>query len=239
MTTLLATLALIPLSMLHAGPNAAAATPAPTGLVAWWRAERNGEDSAGHHDGEFPFGIRYTDGAIGKAFDFRRTYQIEYLLQRVSIPDSPDFQLSETLTLEARIYPLNYGGIILLRGDDRPGFDTWQLDLLTPGKISFNFDDAENNSDALLAPLQLSRWHHVVVTFDRGEMKIYLNGALAAEAQTRLRPNPILDPKQGAALGIGNTGGKTYNIPFDGLIDEVKIYNRALTAAEVAQYARK
>ena len=252
-------LALVPMAMLRAAqalpvtaaaiapvspPPADVGGPSPTasssepGLVAWWRAEGDGKDSAGRHDGEFPFGISYRNGRVGRAFDFRRSYAIQDQLRRVSIPDSPDFQLSETLTIEARIYPIRFGGIILIRGDDRPGFDTWQLDVITPGKISFNFDDAENRSEDIRASLQVNQWYHVVATFDRGTMKLYLNGALVAQSLTDLRPNPILDPRHDPALGIGNTGGKYYSIPFDGLIDEVKIYNRALNDTEVAARAR-
>ncbi|MCX6953665.1 MAG: hypothetical protein NTV51_16060 [Verrucomicrobia bacterium] len=257
-SALLAAAAVVPVAMLRAGENAATAAPltaSPTvaaaavakdgaagpdrGLVAWWRADGDGKDSAGNHDGEFPFGIAYLPGHAGPAFDFRRSYAIQDLLARVSIPDSPDFELAESLTLEAWIHPLNFGGIVLFRGDDRPGFDTWQLDLLTPGKISFNFDDADNKSAELLAPIQLGRWQHVVATYHQGAMKLYVNGALAAESQTPLRPNTRLDPRSGPALGIGNTGGKQYNIPFDGLIDEVRIYRRALTATEVADRAKK
>jgi hypothetical protein len=176
---------------------------------------------------------------IGQAFDFRRSYAIQDLLARVSVPDSPDFQLSEAMTLEVRIHPARHGGIILIRGDDRAGFDTWQLDVIKPGKISFNFDNADNKSAEILAPIQLNKWQHVAATFDRGTMKLYIDGVLAAESQTDLRPNPILNAQYSPALGIGNTGGKHYSIPFDGLIDEVKIYNRALSETEIVQSLKK
>lgn len=247
-TVVLTALAVIPMSMLRAGQETAvpaSAVPSPQatapvsavdrGLLAWWRADGDGKDSVGKHDGDFPFGIRYGPGLSGKAFDFRRSYEIQNMLQRVSIPDSPDFQLSETFTLEVRIKPRNFGGIVLLRGDDRPGFDTWQLDLITPGKISFNFDNAENKSAEILAPIPLNQWQHVVAIFDRGTMKLYIDGGLAALAQTELRPNPILDSQHDPALGIGNTGGKRYSIPFDGFIDDVRIYNRALSETEIAE----
>jgi hypothetical protein len=99
------------------------------------------------------------------------------------------------------------------RGDDRPGSTPGRWISYTPGKISFNFDSSENKSAEILAPIQLNKWQHVIAIFDRGAMKLYLDGVLAASAQTELRPNPILDSKYNPALGIGNTGGTVYNIP--------------------------
>ena len=59
------------------------------GLVGWWRAEGNAQDSARRHDGTLPFGMNYAPGKIGQAFDFDGSRR------RVSIPDSPDFKLTQ------------------------------------------------------------------------------------------------------------------------------------------------
>ena len=245
--------AIVPLAMLRAAEKpplpaptlatTAAASPPSSGvngLIAWWQAEGDAKDSVGQHHGVHPYGMSYIKGAgSGRAFDFRRrTYQINDQLRRISIPDSPEFELSETFTLEARILVGRFGGIIFLRGDDRAGYDTWQLDVITPGKISFNFDDAENHSEDIRTAIETNTWYHVVATFDRGAMKLFLNGTLTAQSVTTLRPNRVLNPKHGAQLGIGNTGGNVLNIPFDGLIDEVKVYNRALSEAEVTAAAQ-
>jgi len=169
----------------------------------------------------------------GGAFNFLRSHSIEHQLQRVSIPDSPDFELSETLTLEAWIYPIEYGGIVLLRGDDRGGYDTWQVDLMTEKHISFVFNSADNQGFAVSAPIQLLQWQHIAAVFDRGTMSLYINGILSAQKKTELRPIAVLDKDASPALGIGNAGGKFYSMPFNGAIDEVRIYNRALTEAEI------
>src|SRR5579859_1788016 len=83
-----------------------------TGLIGWWRADGNAQDSAGRHDGTLPFGMNYAPGKIGQAFDFDGSRR------RVSIPDSPDFQLTKAFSIAGWVYPRQYGGIIFFRGDD-------------------------------------------------------------------------------------------------------------------------
>jgi beta-lactamase regulating signal transducer with metallopeptidase domain len=237
-TVLLGALVIIPMSMLRAAQSVSHRTPRPDGLVAWWRGDGDGKDSAGDHDGTFPFGERYVRGLVGGAFNFLRSHSIEHQLQRVSIPDSPDFELSETFTLEAWICPVEYGGIVLLRGDDRGGYDTWQVDLMTDKHISFVFNSTDNQGVGISAPIQLRQWQHIAAVFDRGTMNLYINGILAAQKKTDLRPIAVLDKGANPTIGIGNAGGKYYSMPFNGGIDEVRIYNRALSETEIDQRMR-
>src|SRR5262249_30392329 len=65
-------------------------------------------------------------------------------------------------------------------------------------------------------------------------MTIYENGAVVAQQVTTLRPFGALDPTQQPGVGIGNSNAlSNYDVPFNGLIDELTVYNRALTAGEV------
>jgi hypothetical protein len=256
-TVAMVALALIPVSMLGTAQITIAPSPAAPsstsrsaaesgprehldhGLVAWWRGEEDGKDVAGNHDGLFPFGIRFVPGLIGKAFDFRRSHAIAHQLQRVSIPDSADFQLSEAMTLEAWLFPREYGGVVLIRGDNRGGFDTWQVDLMTPKHVSFTFNAADNQAVGIHTPIQLGQWQHIAATFERGSMRLYVNGVLGGHTSTDLRPVVQLNLSDEPALGIGNAGGTLYSMPFDGVIDEVRIYNRALSETEIEQRLRR
>ncbi len=138
-TTIALVSAVIPVSLVSLAQETAAPTPALSvkasnthGLVAWWRGDGTGKDSAGNHDGTFPFGIRYLGGSPGKGFDFSRSYAIDDQLQRVSVPDSPDFQLSEEMTLQAWIYPLGVwrASSCWPAETTRPGYDTWSVNLM-------------------------------------------------------------------------------------------------------------
>ncbi|MGD0351090.1 MAG: LamG domain-containing protein [Verrucomicrobiota bacterium] len=199
------------------------------GLVGWWRAEGNAQDSAGRHDGILPFGMNYARGKIGQAFDFDGSSR-----RRVSIPDSPDFKLTKALTIEGWIYPRQFGGMIFFRGDDRPALDPWQIDLRSPGFVGFQITDAQNQTVRIEAPIQLNRWQHIAATLGaKGNMKLFVNGKLMTQTNTTLRPLGDLEPTQNPALGIGNIGGTSYQEPFNGLIDEMALYSRALNQHEI------
>jgi hypothetical protein len=75
-------------------------------------------------------------------------------------------------------------------------------------------------------PLPLNEWSHVAVTYDGASMRLSVNGAeVASLAQT----GPI-----GSAPGVLRIGGNSvWGEYFSGLIDEVRVYNRALSAAEI------
>src|SRR5437016_1671007 len=55
--------------------------PPPAGLVAWWRAEGNANDSADSHNGALQGGMGFTNGVFGQAFATGSN-------KRVYVPDS-------------------------------------------------------------------------------------------------------------------------------------------------------
>ncbi|QDV09127.1 Listeria-Bacteroides repeat domain (List_Bact_rpt) [Planctomycetes bacterium Poly30] len=88
--------------------------------------------------------------------------------------------------------------------------------------------------------IQSGNWYHVAVTVDRtaGEAKIYFNGALAPTYVGGSLSNSILTDFQNQSTVYLNEfadGGWNYN----GLQDDVRIYNRILTAAEIANIANE
>lgn len=75
------------------------------------------------------------------------------------------------------------------------------------------------------SPISLNKWTHVVGTYDGAKLSLYLNGNLVKSFAVTGRIN-----YNHGSLYIG---GDTANANFKGLIDEVSIYERALTAAEI------
>jgi Concanavalin A-like lectin/glucanases superfamily len=63
----------------------------------------------------------------------------------------------------------------------------------------------------------------------------YTNAVVAAETSTTVRPLSALDPDFQPGLGIGNHSSQPgpFNYPFRGLIDELSVYNRALSPTEI------
>ncbi|MFM8390708.1 MAG: LamG domain-containing protein, partial [Actinomycetota bacterium] len=77
--------------------------------------------------------------------------------------------------------------------------------------------------------LQTGQWYHVAATFDGTTRKIYLNGQLLVSDQ----PTGHNATANAFAIGATNNFGER----FMGLLDDVAIYNRALTATEIGQLA--
>jgi len=97
-------------------------------------------------------------------------------------------------------------------------------------------DSATNGEDFALSSASHSnnQWYHVVGIYNGTDLLIYVNGIL--EGSNNI--GPVIASTGPASLRIGNNlqsdhGGKGV---FDGLIDEVAIYDRALSAEEIQQH---
>ncbi|MEQ1830198.1 MAG: LamG-like jellyroll fold domain-containing protein, partial [Pirellula sp.] len=106
------------------------------------------------------------------------------------------------------------------------------------GLLRFQVTNSSNQGVAIQAPIAQGEFIHVAATLDdaTGIMKLYENGTLVAQTTTTVRPFGDLDPASNPGIGIGNHGGypaTPHNFPFSGLIDELKVYDQALTASEV------
>jgi hypothetical protein len=240
-----------------AGPQAgdyqlaAGGAAAPVGVVAYWRFEEGTADQPANVAGSImdssgngldgtPIGgpvysadvagatIPQTGAANNLSLDFNGQNQ------RIAIPDSPLFQLTHSLTLEAYIkLSAIHGGEeqIVFRGDDRPGLDPYMLEI-RDGNLAFRIEDASDDEVAVSVPFAayVGQWVHVAGTLDdaTGKMSLYINGTLVASGTTAVRPlGPLTGPLPG--VGIGNVQSGNYGEYFPGLIDEVRISSQALT----------
>ena len=94
----------------------------------------------------------------------------------------------------------------------RTGVDSKQSDLVT---------------NSAKTPLQASTWYRLVVTYDGKTLSTWLDGKLAATKEVQLQK-----PKKMSSSMLGSTGDK-YGYGFDGVLSQVKIFDRALTPDEV------
>lgn len=81
------------------------------------------------------------------------------------------------------------------------------------------------------------KWHHVVGTYDRAALRLYVDGVEIGAGNPQTQPIFYNYPYKDLIIGDadGTTGPcKNYNTAYSGDIDEVRIWNRALTASEVA-----
>jgi subtilisin family serine protease/subtilisin-like proprotein convertase family protein len=205
------------------------------GIVSWWSGITLGNqavDAFGLNNGVLTFGATVVGaGQVGEAFNFRGGTNAD----RILIPDRPTLSFTNSFTIEGWVNILtNDGGIIFFRGDNRPGLDPYLVATDGTNGIYFQITDASNNTYAISAPVS-NGWHHfgAVLCDSDSSVRLYIDGNEAAVGYTAIRPFANLDINSEPGVAIGNHAGTILNQPFSGLIDEIAVYNRALSGAEI------
>ena len=203
------------------------------GLIGLWSGEGNGVDSVGGNDGNL-VNVSFTDGVVGQAFSFAPDSFPRGTYGGVQIPDKPEFAL-QSLTIEGWVRPRGNGYVIMSRGDHRPGLDPYTLSMQASHELHFQICDEENHAAIVATTLVYGQWTHVAATLDgdTGTMSLYTNGVLAAQTVTQIKPIGALLPDLSPGLGIGNLNDGGNDFPFIGDLDEIALYNRALSADEI------
>ena len=142
------------------------------------------------------------------------------------------------LTMEAWVYPTAWNGndYVLSKYAVAGGTGGYGMALTDEagGQITYFIDTGGATSQKFSSVTkEMNKWHHFVVTYDGSHLTSYWNGVLKdSHSQTG-----NIDTTTNTAR-IGRLGTGAYY--FSGTIDEVRIYNRALSAAEIAaHYAAK
>ena len=145
--------------------------------------------------------------------------------------------MTNTLTIAGWIRPRGDGYMIFWRGDHRPGLDPYMLAMNGNHDLRFQICNEDGKITSVDADIPYGQWLHVAATLDRdtgySRLRIYTNSVLAAQAMTDIQPFGQLQSDASPGIGIGNLndGGNTF--PFLGDIDEIALYNRALSAKEI------
>jgi uncharacterized repeat protein (TIGR02543 family) len=212
-------------------------------LEAYYKFEDNVNDSSGNSlDGTIVNGVTYAAGLSGKSARFDGANA--YVLIGSSVPQK--LRIQDQITLEAWIYATSYpsgtlglivgsqyesgthaGATIYLDGRTNPDGMT-----APPGHIHFQIGDGSSwHTSNTSTTVPLNQWVHITATRKTGEdAKIYFNGVLQSSASLPWTNGNI--SYDGAWFALGQQ--KDINRPFNGRIDEVKVYNYALSADEVA-----
>jgi hypothetical protein len=163
-----------------------------------------------------------TSGKYGSALSFNGANA------QVVINDSASLHLTSAVTLEAwvnpSVAPTGWQDVIY-KAVDNYYLEAASLNANKPGAGVLLTSSAEPLAYGS-AQLAASTWTHLAMTYDGTTLKMYMNGVLATStAQTGTITTST------NALQIG--GDTTYGQYFKGLIDEVRVYNIALTQAQI------
>lgn len=205
------------------------------GLVGLWSGDGNALDAVTENTGVLR-NVSFTEGVAGQAFSFAPNSFPWGTYTGVQIPDRPAYALTRALTIEGWVRPRGDGYIILCRGDHRPGMDPYTLSMQANHDLRFQITGSDNAETAMVdANLPYGEWTHVAATLDgdTGKLSLYTNGVQAAQIETSVRPIGNLIPELTPGLGIGNLNDGGNNFPFVGDIDEIALYDRALSVDEI------
>ena len=200
------------------------------GLVASWPAEGNARDKIGHHDGTMINGAGYDDGKVGRAFSFDGKGQY------VKIPPSARLNPGGQLTIEfwmkaAPGNPMNsFQGLVTS--------DYYGVEIANG--VSFYLSSNRGAAWAITSHASLAAgvWHHIAGTYDGAKLEMYIDGHRWGSPLKHIGAISPLPSDSFVAIGsedgraqFSDCVGSRY---FEGLIDEVKIYNRALSNKEIS-----
>ena len=192
---------------------------APENLIAAWSFnEGKGNavlDSSGNgHHGRIDGDARWVNGVFGTALQFAGQGQ------EVVIENDIAFNFRESMTVTGWFYPndiVTNRPLITKKGSFYIGFNHkgWLEFVIQPDDIT-SFNDWSFNHG-------LRKWYHFAVTLHRESTKFYRNGR---EVHWWVRENvPIAPSEADLVIGAG----------FVGIVDEVALYNRALTEHEIIE----
>ena len=218
-------------------------------VVAFWSADGTTHELVSGHDCILQNGAVFSDGIAGRAFKLDNTAGIKERRGSntfpppafddgayVEVPKSDAWVLGTndfTVELWAKfnsvpVYDVGHaqGGIFI--SDDEGAYDVpkWWF-ALGGGVLNIHINDPTNGPVWLVkAPFRpvLKRWYHFAVTRSNEVFTIYVNGkAVGSEASDR----PLLETD--APLLIGSAEG----FYFDGLLEQVGLFKRALLPSEI------
>ncbi|MEA1952425.1 MAG: LamG-like jellyroll fold domain-containing protein [Planctomycetota bacterium] len=221
----------------------AAASAAPTkpenkgtipreGLVGRWNFDSIGGKTAAdlsekEHDGAIQGDPARAAGVVGKCL------QCDGRDDRIEIADDASLEFPRaTFSVAAWINPYRVGGgqqMIVAKNCYSNNARQWSLMVDADRHVRFYLHHDNWQTVASRTVPKPGAWYHVAVTVDHGNARLYVNGV--CEAGKKLGPT-VADTPAPVTIGGVNNGGRLMQL-FTGAIDEVCLYNRALTENEV------
>lgn len=208
------------------------------GLVGYWPFNGNANDESGNGNHGVSQGALLSSDRFGNA---NRSYEFDGIDDYIQVPNSSSITLLGDLTISAWVYTRgrknqNYQTVV----SKRETYWTWEYSLSLSYHIGIPHNGLTGFSRAIgmgageqafsQTPYKPGVWEHWVATVSNGKVNIYRNGVLDKSQNFSMVPN-----KQNCPLLFGRNTLVDNSEQFFGKIDDIAIYNRALTASEVQQ----
>lgn len=188
-------------------------------LIAHYRLDNNAKDSVGKYDGAVTGAINWVDGKIGVCGDFDKGYIAnpavsDYLHGR---PEASIAMWVKNDVVSAASYGLfQLSGFVSSNGNIYPYTTEYNvyLDVFRTDRIG-----------PIIMPKSTLEWHHLVITQSPGVWRVYQDGKLVREstANQSISTNHL-------QFELGRNSNSRYH---DGQLDDVRVYDHALSEREV------
>lgn len=197
-----------------------------SGLIGKWQFNTGSGsvayDNAGNNDGTIS-GATWCSGRIENALEFDGNNDY------VQVPEDPIFDIQDSITFMAWVKPKKFKTAKIAEKGDWDGYGIY-LDKWKGWKASVKFED--NSSQSLKwgeGRPSLYQWYHIAMTYDNIQLKLYVNGELkdSEDVSGNLKNNS-------RDIDFGSDGGAQKF--FKGIIDEIYLYDRALSITEIEDY---
>lgn len=200
---------------------------APSSLIAAFSFNEGsgsvlGDSAGGDNNGTISGATWSTAGKFGNALNFDGSNDL------VSIADASNLDLTSGMTLEAWVRPDSLNGwttALLKENGSSLAYALYASDNTNQppaGYVKIGSDISAGGTSAL----PLGVWSHIAVTYDGAVLRFYVNGNFVGS--TNISGN-IAVSSGGLKIGGNNVWGEY----FDGLIDEIRVYNTARSQTEI------
>ena len=205
-------------------------------LVGYWKFDEGSGTTAGNSGGGGDGTLvdmgasAWVPGVSGGVLDFDGSGS------HVVVSNTAEFEIEGSeITLAAWIMPRDLGDVsgsrIISKRTDGGGRDVWAL-MTRSGNVQFRLDDGTDNNKDLTSSniFQVNEWLHVTAVYDGTNKLLYINGLLDVSDS---KSDTIDASSRAVHLGMRESDDRWFN----GVMDEVRIYSRALNGTEIANLA--
>jgi subtilisin-like proprotein convertase family protein len=212
----------------------------------------------GNHGAFIALSTNHATRLVGSRSLYFNGWETNGIASKLELADPDNLRLTNQFSIEGWIRPIrqtNYFGTeqIFFRGDSRACLDPFYLALDPVNdqerNLRFHIEDGASRTCGVdvfttNAPIAIDRWQHVAAVFEpclaipeppflTNQLRLYIDGQLVATNYTGIFPFRDLDPAFSPGVSIGNRSRYDVSQPFRGFLDELSIYGRALTEAEI------
>ena len=207
------------------------------GMISYWQGENDATDSYAYWDATAHNNVAYAEGQVGQAF------KLDGINSYVEVPDADIFSFSNStqdddFSVSAWVYFDNSTTRQRIVGKaDSLSDGEWLLTTNANDKFAFYLIDKSEGGAVIgkawnIVPL-LNRWYHIAATYDGSGnvsgIKLYINGIRKDNIEILEGGNYTAMENSDTELTIGKYG----DYYFDGMLDEVAVFDRMLDVDEV------